>query len=60
MNTLKVVVEQADEEGLLSRTTGEWFRMTNAEANMANLGLADAVTQEVRRWAEAKAKANAS
>jgi len=60
MDTLKLVVEQANEVGLLSRTTVEWFQLSNGEANTANLGLADAVTREVRRWADAKAAANAT
>ena len=59
MDTLKLVVEQSNEIGILSRTTVEWFQLSNAEANVANLGLTEAVTQEVRSWAAVKAEANA-
>jgi hypothetical protein len=56
MDTLKVTIEQGDANGLLSRTTVEWFQLPNAEANVANLGLTEAITAEVRRWAAQKAQ----
>jgi len=59
MNTLKVIVEQADEVGLLSRTTVEWWQLSNTEANICNLDITKAVAETVARWAAVKAEANA-
>ena len=55
---VKVVIEQADDEGMLSRVTAEWAQMPNAEANALNIGVTQAILDMVKSFAAQKAAAN--
>jgi hypothetical protein len=52
---MKAVVEQSDDEGLLSRVTAEWQQMQNAQANQFNLAVTQAIFEVVRGFAAEKA-----
>jgi hypothetical protein len=57
-DVIKVVIEQSDDEGLLSRVTGEWHQMPNVEANQFNLATTQAILEVVKGFAAQKAAAN--
>jgi hypothetical protein len=52
---VKVVIEQSDDEGLLSRVTAEWHQMPNVEANQFNLATTQAILEVVKGFAAEKA-----
>jgi hypothetical protein len=54
-DTLKIIIEQSDAEGLLSRTTAEWQQLSNVDANQLNLAVTDAVIAIIRKLAADKA-----
>jgi hypothetical protein len=54
-DTLKIVIEQSDAEGLLSRTTAEWQQLGNVDANQLNLAVTDAIVAIIRKMAADKA-----
>lgn len=50
MDTLRVILEQEDEGGLLSRVTGEWFRMDRQAANYGTLDLVLTLKEKAEEW----------
>jgi hypothetical protein len=54
-NSTKIVVEQADESGIMSRTTVEHFGMDNGTANSVNTGITAAVLDYFTKLAADKA-----
>jgi hypothetical protein len=54
-NSTKIVVEQADENGIMSRTTVEHFGMDNGTANSVNTGITAAVRDYFTKLAADKA-----
>jgi len=52
---VKVVIEQSDDVGLLSRVTAEWHQMPNVEANQFNLAMTQSIIDAVKSFAAIKA-----
>lgn len=55
---VKVVIEQSDDEGMLSRVTAEWGRLQNWEANTLNIGVTQSILDAIKGFAEQKKAAN--